>query len=83
MNQINEKAEFFRGLGNHNRLSIVLYIREKGEVSVTDIVNSLKIKQPEVSHCLQILRNANVVTYSKDSKKHLYKLTDTFYSIVK
>ncbi|MBC8479820.1 MAG: helix-turn-helix transcriptional regulator [FCB group bacterium] len=45
-----------------------------GEMSVSSIVEHFSMKQPSISHHLQVLRNAGVVKSRKEGKEIFYSL---------
>ena len=49
-------AKYFRGLGDQTRLRILDLLRDKGELSVSQLVERLGVSQPKVSNHLACLR---------------------------
>ena len=49
-------AKYFRGLGDPTRLRILELLRDKGELSVGELVSRLGLAQPKVSNHLACLR---------------------------
>lgn len=68
-----EMCRLLKILANPNRLRILLFLLE-GEVSVSEIESTLKIKQPSLSHELKKLRDADFVTTKRQSKAIFYRL---------
>lgn len=60
-------------LANPKRLQILLHLID-GELSVSDIESTLNIKQPNLSHELRNLRNADLVSTRRVAKLVLYRL---------
>ncbi len=73
LNETSELCRLLKILANPNRLRILLFLLE-GEVSVSEIESSLKIKQPSLSHELKKLRDADFVTTKRQSKAIFYRL---------
>lgn len=71
-------AKILKALGDDTRLKILDYLFT-GEYSVSDISDSVGIEYSQVSHHLRVLRNAGLVSDSKDGKFVLYKLDPVFY----
>lgn len=60
-------------LANPNRMRILLHLLD-GEIAVGEIESSLQIKQPNLSHELKKLRDADLVTTKRQSKVVFYQL---------
>lgn len=60
-------------LANPNRMKILLHLLD-GEIAVGEIESSLQIKQPNLSHELKKLRDADLVTTKRQSKVVFYQL---------
>lgn len=63
-----ECAKFLKVLGDESRLKIVQLLLQ-GERSVSQIVNSLELAQPQVSHHLSILRSSGLVDTRREGNK--------------
>ncbi|HPB83565.1 MAG TPA: metalloregulator ArsR/SmtB family transcription factor [Spirochaetota bacterium] len=70
-------AKIFKALSNENRLELFLEIMkmnetcfeaECGECFITDIIDSLNIGAPTVSHHLKELSNAGLITTERRGK---------------
>jgi ArsR family transcriptional regulator, arsenate/arsenite/antimonite-responsive transcriptional repressor len=69
-------AKVFKALSHPNRLELYLKIAEAHEASfetgcecfVTDIIDTLKIGAPTISHHIKELANANLITTEKRGK---------------
>jgi len=72
----NKMAKVFKALSNPNRLELYLKIAESYESSypnesecfVTDIIQSLNIGAPTISHHIKELSNAGLITTEKKGK---------------
>ncbi|MBM3266196.1 MAG: winged helix-turn-helix transcriptional regulator [Candidatus Sericytochromatia bacterium] len=69
-----DKAEFFKALGDVNRLRILVLLRDAPRC-VTDLVGALETPQATVSHHLKILRRAGLVVAEKQGRENYYRLT--------
>lgn len=65
-------AQVFRAVNNKRRQQIIKFIEENEHVNVTAISYTLKLKQPEVSLHLAILRKAGFVVASRQGKFMFY-----------
>lgn len=72
---INLEANFCSGLGDPTRL-LVLYSLYEGQKNVTELMELLKISQPNISRHLKILREKDLVKFSKSGTTVTYELTD-------
>jgi DNA-binding transcriptional ArsR family regulator len=52
----------------------ILDLLARGERSVNDVAKSLRLKQPQVSKHLRVLREVGLVTVRGDGQQRLYKL---------
>ena len=71
-------AKVLRALGDDTRLKILDFLFG-GEFSVSDISEGVGVEYSQVSHHLGVLRNAGLVSDSKDGKFVMYKLHPVFY----
>jgi len=71
-------AKVLRALGDDTRLKILDFLFS-GEYSVSDISEGVGVEYSQVSHHLSVLRNAGLVSDSKDGKFVMYKLHPVFY----
>jgi ArsR family transcriptional regulator len=65
-------------MGDPFRLKALMLVAERGPVSVTQICNKLKTKQPTASYHLGLLKLANLVSTKRHGKQILYRLSDRF-----
>ena len=68
-------AEFFRSLGDSNRLRILSVLAQQ-EYCVSDLASLLEMSESAVSHQLRILRSLRVVGFQKQGRKAYYRLLD-------
>ena len=70
-----EMAEFFRLLGDANRLRIISLLAKK-DLCVCDLATLLEMSESAVSHQLRTLRSLRLVSYTKRGRKVYYRLLD-------
>ena len=75
IDQAQQMAEFFRLLGDPNRLRI-LSLLAKGDLCVCDLASLLEMSESAVSHQLRTLRALRLVCYTKRGRKVYYRLLD-------
>jgi ArsR family transcriptional regulator, lead/cadmium/zinc/bismuth-responsive transcriptional repressor len=68
-------AEFFRLLGDSNRLRILSLLAQR-DLCVCDLANILGMSESAVSHQLRTLRSLRLVSYQKQGRRVYYKLLD-------
>ena len=68
-------AEFFRLLGDSNRLRILSLLAQQ-ELCVCDLADLLEMSESAVSHQLRTLRSLRLVSYQKQGRRVHYKLLD-------
>ncbi len=64
---------FFKAVADPTRIKIMMLVMKK-EMCVTDICKHFKMKQPSISHHLNILKNAGIVKDRKEGKEVYYAL---------
>ncbi|NQU67224.1 MAG: winged helix-turn-helix transcriptional regulator [Candidatus Marinimicrobia bacterium] len=64
---------FFKGVSDPTRVKIMTLLKNK-EMSVTEIVSHFSMTQPSISHHLNVLKTAGILTSRKDGKEVYYKL---------
>jgi DNA-binding transcriptional ArsR family regulator len=70
-----DTARYFWALGDETRLKIVALVTAKdGGISVSDLQAIMQLGQPVVSRHLGVLRNAGVLTYTKQRQSVFYSL---------
>ncbi len=65
----------FKNLSDDTRLSLVLLLREKGELCVCELTSILKESQPKVSRHLALLRESGLLLDRRDGKWIYYRLS--------
>ena len=64
---LGELAEVFKVFGDETRIRILFELME-GEKNVGDIVKTVDVSQPTVSHQLRILKQAKLVKSRREGK---------------
>ena len=72
---IDLQAKLFRGFSDPSRLSILEALRE-GPLTVSEIVRSTKLTQPNASNHLACLRDCGLVTVRQQGRFAYYTLSD-------
>jgi len=67
--------QLFKNLSDETRLSLVLLLREKGELCVCELVSILKETQPKISRHLALLRESGLLIDRRDGKWIYYRLS--------
>ncbi|HDH1514112.1 TPA: metalloregulator ArsR/SmtB family transcription factor [Klebsiella quasipneumoniae subsp. similipneumoniae] len=70
-----QPLQLFKNLSDETRLSLVLLLREKGELCVCELTSMLKESQPKVSRHLSLLRDAGLLIDRRDGKWIYYRLS--------
>lgn len=70
-------ANYLKALGDPIRLQIVRAL-QVGSLSVGDLVELLELEMANVSHHLQVLFHADIVTKERDGKFIYYRLNSEF-----
>ena len=73
---------FFSKLSSPLRIRIISSL-DKKDMSVTELVDSLKVEQSKISHALRELRECNIVIARKEGKKRIYSLSETIIPILR
>ena len=68
-------SEFFKTIGNHTRIRILLLLIEQ-DACVSDIADKLGITQSAVSHQLSLLKSNKLVRQRREGKMIFYALAD-------
>jgi DNA-binding transcriptional ArsR family regulator len=69
-------AKYFRGLGDPTRLRIFELLRNEGELSVGELVERLRMPQPNVSNHLACLRWCGFVEARRERRAIYYRVAD-------
>ncbi|EDC7615529.1 metalloregulator ArsR/SmtB family transcription factor [Salmonella enterica subsp. enterica serovar Infantis] len=67
--------QLFKNLSDETRLSIVLLLREMGELCVCDLGMALEQSQPKISRHLAMLRESGILQDRKQGKWVHYRLS--------
>lgn len=67
--------QLFKNLSDATRLSIVLLLREAGELCVCDLCTALEQSQPKISRHLAMLRESGLLLDSRQGKWVHYRLS--------
>ena len=68
-----DMVAFCKALGDETRQRILEILQRDGEKCVSDLVELFNVSQPTISHHLNFLRHANLVTSRRDGKQIYYK----------
>ncbi|MFQ5612663.1 MAG: ArsR/SmtB family transcription factor [Anaerolineae bacterium] len=66
--------EFCRALSDETRQKILETLQQEGELCVNDLVACFSLSQPTISHHLNFLKKANLVTSRREGKQILYRI---------
>jgi len=73
---LRKHAEFFKALGDENRLKIVQMLAKK-DMCVCEIMDELAVSQPAVSHHLKALKQVGIVEDRREGKWIFYSLSES------
>jgi len=65
--------KFFKAISDKNRVTIMKLLKDR-DLNVTEIGKHFDMKQPSISHHLNILKNAGVVRDKKVGQEVIYSL---------
>lgn len=65
----------FKNLSDETRLTLVLLLKEKGELCVCELTQVLKLPQPKISRHLAMLRSCGLLIDRRDGKWIHYRLS--------
>ncbi|WP_343550877.1 metalloregulator ArsR/SmtB family transcription factor [Pantoea sp.] len=65
----------FKNLSDETRLTLVLLLKEKGELCVCELTQVLKLPQPKISRHLAMLRSSGLLIDRRDGKWIHYRLS--------
>lgn len=68
-----DMVAFCKALGDETRQRILQILQTEGEKCVSDLVELFNVSQPTISHHLNFLRQANLVTSRREGKQIYYK----------
>jgi len=67
-------VEFCKALSDKTRQRILELLLERGEMCVSDLVETFNVSQPTISHHLTLLKNAQLVTSRREGKQVYYSI---------
>jgi DNA-binding transcriptional ArsR family regulator len=71
---LEKQARILRAISHPVRIALLDLLQEKKELSVTEIHNTLNLRQAEASHHLGILRDKGILNSIRDGKSIKYSL---------
>ena len=74
--QAGEAAQLLKLLGNEKRLLILCFLAVRGEMTVGELVDVVKLSQSALSQHLARMRDENIVTFRRDSQTLWYRIKD-------
>ncbi|MEO0293691.1 MAG: metalloregulator ArsR/SmtB family transcription factor [candidate division WOR-3 bacterium] len=63
--------KIFNALSDETRLRIFLLLT-RSELCVCELMNILNMKQPRISHCLRILKEAGLIENKREGQRIIY-----------
>ncbi|WP_411900827.1 metalloregulator ArsR/SmtB family transcription factor, partial [Salmonella enterica] len=76
-----ESLEVFKSRSDETRLSVVLLLREMGELCVCDLCTALEQSLPKISRHLAMLRESGLLLSRKQGNWVHYRLSPYFHSL--
>lgn len=67
-----DMVTFCKALGDETRQRILEILQNEGKKCVSDLVELFDVSQPTISHHLNFLKQANLVTSRRDGKQIYY-----------
>jgi ArsR family transcriptional regulator, virulence genes transcriptional regulator len=74
--QADDAAQFLKLLGNEKRLLILCFLTERGEMTVGELANAVKLSQSALSQHLAKLRVDRLVEFRRTSQTLHYRVAD-------
>lgn len=68
-----DMVAFCKALGDETRQRILEILQSEGEKCVSDLVDVFNVSQPTISHHLNFLKQANLVSSRRDGKQIYYR----------
>lgn len=68
-----DMVAFCKALGDETRQRILQILQAEGEKCVSDLVELFNVSQPTISHHLNFLKQATLVTSRREGKQIYYK----------
>jgi len=69
-----DMVAFCKALSDETRQKILEILQTEGEKCVSDLVEMFNVSQPTISHHLNFLRQANLVTRRREGKQIYYSV---------
>ncbi|GIK39812.1 MAG: hypothetical protein BroJett011_36450 [Chloroflexota bacterium] len=69
-----DMVAFCKALGDETRQRILEILQAEGEKCVSDLVDLFNVSQPTISHHLNFLKQANLVTSRREGKQIYYRV---------
>lgn len=70
-----ELIPIFKCLGDEMRANILIMLSDQGELNVNQITDQVSLSRPAVSHHLNQLKNAGLITFRKEGTERYYRIT--------
>ncbi|ORM72577.1 transcriptional regulator [Pantoea wallisii] len=67
--------QLFKNLSDDTRLTLVLLLKEQGELCVCELCDALALSQPKISRHLALLRTSGLLLDRRDGKWIHYRLS--------
>ena len=67
--------QLFKNLADETRLTLMLLLKEKGELCVCELAAALNFPQPKISRHLAMLRSSGLLSDRRDGKWIHYRLS--------
>ena len=64
----------FHALGDPARQTILLLLAEHGRLNVGQVTEFMHLSRPAISHHLKVLKDADLVAVSRESRENFYSL---------
>ncbi|MBU1077256.1 MAG: metalloregulator ArsR/SmtB family transcription factor [Spirochaetes bacterium] len=74
-NYLEKKSEFLHSMAHPARLKILEILRDE-KACVSELSEQIKIKQPNISQHLNILRNSGIITKKRKGKMIFYNINE-------
>ncbi|MDI3527031.1 MAG: hypothetical protein PWR03_1214 [Tenuifilum sp.] len=72
--QLEQAANMLKAIAHPLRIGIISLLEKNGQMTVTQIYESLKIEQSTASHHLGILKDKGVLSCKREGKNSMYSL---------
>jgi len=68
------RSEIAKAVAHPARMQIIDILSQEGPQTVTELTDRLQVSQPTVSGYLAVLRNAGIVTFTKEGAQAKYRV---------